>query len=121
MKTVIVHYSWTSLYVVIAFILALVVSLILSKYCKRFIKSKLRIIPLLIGTSFLLIAGIGKLGWSAIAWSSDDPAAKLDDNIFYLLSYIGSFFLFLDISSTFFQNDDGTCQKNMSKRSPGEK
>ena len=121
MKTVIVHYSWTFLYVGVTFILALISSLILSKYYKRFIASKLRVIPLIIGTLFLLTAGIGKLGWGDLAWSSDDPAAKLDGNIFYLLSYIGGFLLLLDISLTFFQNDDGTCQKNMSKRSPGEK
>jgi len=107
MREVIFHYFRIFVYVGLSFFIALTTSYIFNKQYKRFITSKFKIVLLVLGTSFLLVAGIGKLGWhSEITTWTGSQAEKWNDNIFCILSYLGSFFVFLDICLSFFQDKD---------------
>jgi hypothetical protein len=67
-----------------------------SKYPKL-INKHIRAVYLIVGTSFLLVAGIGKLGWSIQTWDGNAPAESLNEWIFLILSHIGTFLLFIDL------------------------
>lgn len=114
MKNVISHYSWTLLYAVIVFFLAFIVSFVIRIYYKRFITRKLRIILLALGTLCLLVAGIGKLGWHSgiTTWDGGSTAENLNEIVFWVLSIMGSFCIFLDLSLSLTKNDDMMSKKN---------
>jgi hypothetical protein len=52
------------------------------------------------GTAILLVAGIGKLGWSIQTVGGTTPAEKLNEYIFWVLSCVGTFLVFVDIFLT---------------------
>jgi hypothetical protein len=49
-----------------------------------------------IGTGFLLVAGIGRLGWAIQTLGGESPAEILDRRLSVALSHIGTFALALD-------------------------
>jgi hypothetical protein len=94
---VIFHYFYIFIGVAINFIIAILfVCLSRSKFPKL-INKHARLVYLIIGTGFLLVAGIGKLGWSIQTYSGNTPAENLNERIFLFLSHIGTFFLFIDL------------------------
>ncbi len=67
----------------------------------RFLSRRNRLLFLIVGTGLLLVAGIGKLGWSIQTWDGETSAEKLNDCIFWIASYIGTFFLFTQLNYQF--------------------
>ena len=74
--------------------------MLLLKCYPKILDGKFRLILLLIGAALLLIAGIGKLGWHSgiTTYDGDSSSEKLNDAIFVILSYLGTFCIFLDLS-----------------------
>ena len=106
MGKVIFHYLKTSLYVGINLVIAYIVARNLLKCYPRILDGKFRLILLLIGTALLLIAGIGKLGWHSgiTTYDGDSSPEKLNNVIFLMLSHLGAFCIFLNLSLTLSEN-----------------
>ena len=97
MRIVICHYIKTFIHVAVNFSLAWVLVYFLkTKYPKLLTKRK-RITFLIAGTGFLLVAGIGKLGWPIQTYNGDSLAEDINSWIFLILSHIGTFLLFIDL------------------------
>ena len=98
--TVIFHYFYTFVSVAVNFIVALLfVCFSRSKYPKL-INKHIRLVYLIVGSGFLLVASIGKLGWSIQTYGGNTPAERLNEWIFLFLSRIGTFLLFIDLIYT---------------------
>jgi TRAP-type C4-dicarboxylate transport system permease small subunit len=67
-----------------------------SKWAESIVKNR-QVILVCLGTAFLLVAGIGKLGWSIQTYDGTTPAENLNEYIFLVLSHIGTFLIFVDI------------------------
>ena len=106
MEKVSFHYLKTSLYVGINFVVAYIVARLLLKCYPRILEGKFRLILLLVGAALLLIAGIGKLGWHSgiTTYDGDSNPEKLNDVFFVILSYLGTFCIFLDLSLALSEN-----------------
>jgi hypothetical protein len=100
------HYLKTSLYVGINLVVAYIVARLLLKYYSRIFDGKFKLILLLVGTALLLIAGIGKLGLHSgiITWGGESGPEKFNDAIFLILSHLGTFCIFLDLSLALSEN-----------------
>ncbi len=100
------HYLKTSLYVGINFVVAYIVARLLLKCYPRIFDGKFKLIILLIGTALLLIAGIGKLGLHSgiVTWTGETMPEKFNNTIFFILSHLGTFCIFLDLSLTLSEN-----------------
>ena len=88
---------------------AKVIGFIGSNFCLAlavswFLRSKLAFEPsarvhalvILAGTAFLLVAGLGKLGWTLQTWDGNTPPEQLNDLLFRIFSYLGMFFVFFE-------------------------
>ena len=106
MGKVIFHYLKTSLHVGTNLVIAYIVAMILFKCYPRILDGKFRLILLLIGAALLLIAGIGKLGWHSgiTTYHGGSSPEKLNDAFFIILSGLGTFCIFLDLSLTLSEN-----------------
>ena len=96
MRTIIFNYLSTALFVVSVAILAWVVGQFLRRGCPKLALARIRPFLFLCGTGALLVAGIGRLGWDIQTIDGHSPAEKLDQNIFLVLSLLGTFFIFLE-------------------------
>jgi len=94
MRTVVFHYFKTALHVGINFTLAFAFALLLKHKCTKFITEKNLSMLLIVSSACLLIAGIGKLGWSIQTLGGNTPAENLNQTIFLCLSHFGTFLLF---------------------------
>lgn len=106
MKKVSFHYLKISLQVGINLVVVYIVARLLLKCYPKILDGKFRSILLLIGAALLLIAGIGKLGWHSgiTTYDGDSSSEKLNNAIFVILSYLGTFCIFLDLSLTLSEN-----------------
>lgn len=99
--TVIFHYFYTFIFVAVNFIFALLFVRFSRSKCPKLINKHIRLVYLIVGAGFLLVASIGKSGWSIQTWSGDTPPERLNEWIFIILSHIGTFLLFIDLNYTY--------------------
>jgi len=106
MGKVIFHYLTTSLYVGINLVIVYIVVKFLLKCYPKILGGKFRLILLLFGTALLLIAGIGKLGWHSgiTTYDGNSNPEKFNNVIFLILSHLGAFCIFLDLSLALSEN-----------------
>ena len=91
---VVLHWFHYALYILLDFALAYRVACFLkSKYPKLFTKKFLAIL-LIASSAILLVAGIGRLGWSIQTIAGKTAPEIVNNVIFLCLSYIGGFLLF---------------------------
>lgn len=96
MRGVVSNYLMTGLYVFIEFACAwAAVTFVLVKY-RIWLADKTRLVFFLLGTGLLVVAGIGRLGWSIQTIGDRSATEKLDQTIFLALSFFGTFLLLLD-------------------------
>lgn len=107
--TVIFHYFYTFVGVAVNFIFALLFVCFSRSKCPKLINKHIRLVYLIVGSGFLLVASIGKLGWSIQTFGGNTPAEKLNEGIFLFLSHIGTFLLFIDLGCMYLS------QKNIFK------
>jgi len=100
LTTVIFHYFYTFIFVAANFICALLFVRFSRSKCSKLINEHIRLVYLIVGAGFLLVASIGKLGWSIQTWDGNTPAESLNEWIFIILSHIGTFLLFIDLNYT---------------------
>jgi len=100
LTTVIFHYFYTFICVAVNFIFALLFVHLSRLKCPKLINKDIRLIYLIVGACFLLVASIGKLGWSIQTIGGNTPAERLNEWICIILSHIGTFFLFIDLNYT---------------------
>ncbi|MBN1795812.1 MAG: hypothetical protein JW804_03995 [Sedimentisphaerales bacterium] len=60
---------------------------------------------LVLGTCLILIAGIGKLGWSIQTIGGNSIFEKLNNGLFWCLSHLGTFLIFLSIFISLVKNE----------------
>jgi len=99
LSTVIFHYFGVLIQVAVNFIVALLYVRWLRSRCPKLINKHMRLVYLLIAAGFLLVASIGKLGWSVQTYNGHTDAERLNECIFIILSHIGTWFLFVDLNS----------------------
>ena len=112
LRTVIQHYINTFVGVAINILFAFGLAWLLKYKCaNRFVRldrskwaksvvEKRQVILVCLGSALLLVAGIGKLGWSIQTYGGTTPAENLNERIFLVLSHLGTFLIFVDISLT---------------------
>jgi hypothetical protein len=98
MIEVLFHYAKTAIFVLVSAGLAFLSAWILMLKIPQTNTATIRTTLLLLGTSFLLVAGVGKLGWSIQTFGGDTIAENWNEGVFLFLSYGGTFLLFLDIA-----------------------
>jgi hypothetical protein len=98
LTTVIFHYFYAFILVAATSICALLFIRFSRSKCPKLINKHIRLIYLIVGTGFLLVAGIGKLGWSIQTFGGNTPAERLNEWIFLFLSLFGTFLLFIDLN-----------------------
>ena len=91
---VVLHWFHYALYIALDFALAFRVACLLKSNCPKLLTEKFLAILLIVSSGFLLLAGIGRVGWSIQTWGSKTPPENLDRMFFLCLSYIGGFLLF---------------------------
>ncbi len=94
MNPVVSNYLWTGVYVLIDFACAWVVAFLLVRF-RLFVSDTARLGVFLLGTGILLIAGIGRLGWSIQTIGGATENETLDQLIFFYSSLFGTFVLLL--------------------------
>ena len=97
MSKVIFHYFITAVSVVGNIACAWVVHSLIRKRFRKLIVDRNLVALLIISAGFLLLAGIGKLGWSIQTYGGETSLEKLNNCLFLILSHIGTFLLFLHI------------------------
>lgn len=101
MLVVAMNYVKVTGFVVFEIILTWVlVSKVFMPYFPRLTTDKAKCILFLAGTTMLLVAGIGRLGWDIQTWDGNTAREKLDFYVFMLLSLGGTFLLLLDFFIT---------------------
>lgn len=103
MNIVIQHYLIASLTVVINFTIASVVAWLVEWKAPHIWILRNKFIIIIIGTMIFLIAAIGKLGWSIQTWNGNTSPEQLNNQLFWILSHLGSFLIFFEIMSRYFR------------------
>ena len=103
MNVVLQHYLIASLTVVINFSIASVVAWLMEWKDPHIGILRNKFIIIIIGTIILLIAAIGKLGWSIQTWNGNTSIEQLNNQIFWILSHLGSFLIFFEIMLGYFR------------------
>lgn len=110
-RSVIQNYIVTFVYVIISMLIAFGFAWSLNKYANKlgwlgrfkwakFIIKNRQVVLMCLSSVFLLVAGIGGLGWAIQTYDGTTPAEKLNKYIFLVLSYVGTFLMFVDIFLT---------------------
>jgi len=98
MGRVIKNYLWTVLVVTLAISAAFVAGRFITQEFLPTVVGRWRQIAFMAGTGMLLVAGIGRLGWSIQTYKGQSPAEKADRLIFWILSVGGTHLLVLDFA-----------------------
>lgn len=98
---VFLHYFYYLLYIVIDFFVALGFARLLKSKCPKLLTEKNLAILLIVSSGILLLAGIGKVGWSIQTFSGTTQPENVNNYIFQGLSFFGGFLLFTYLSLTF--------------------
>lgn len=93
MNEVVRNYAKTALFVAINISAAWVLATVLGSGISRWV----HLVLLGTATGLLLVAGIGGLGWSIQTIGGSSVPERLNQRIFYCLSYLGTFLLILEI------------------------
>ena len=104
MNAVLQHYLIVALSIIINFGLASGIAWIITVKVPNIAKGKFRIIVTIVGTIILLIAAIGRLGQTT--WNGNTDAEHLDNILFWILSYLGSFLIFFEIMCGLFRRSN---------------
>ena len=91
MKQTLLNYAQALGLVVALGVLAAVLARISALKAPILCTEQARMIEFLLASAFLLVAGIGRLGWSGQTWGGVTPAERMDQGIFLALSLIGTF------------------------------
>ncbi len=106
MYAVILNYTLVFIAVSIALLLSVIVARFLVHRFPKTSTPKVRLLFFLIGCGALLIAAIGRLGWSIQTMSGESLAEKIDIAVFTFLSISGTFLLIVDYCIGFFKTTD---------------
>ncbi len=91
------RYLTVFVYVFICFGAAFIVGQFSQKW-PRMQRPMFRAILLIVGASLLLVAGVGKLGWEIQTIDGTSKPEMLNNSIFNMLSYAGTFCIFFDLA-----------------------
>ena len=97
MPKVLLHYLKTFGYVILNLMMAASTVHVLKVYLSCSLTQEFQGWLIIIGTTFLLVAGVGRLGWPIRSWGGETPREKLDEILFYSFSHVGAFLLFFDL------------------------
>lgn len=97
MGKIIFHYFIAAISVAVNLFCAWGVAQIIGNKCPKLKSNKHLSSLLIVSTVVLLIAGIGKLGWSIQTWDGESMPEHLNDVLFWAFSHIGTFLLFIHI------------------------
>ena len=89
-------YAMALVHITCNFFVALGFIFILRRFTAIRFPRKPQRLATLIGTIVLLTAGIGKLGWEIQSYSGANPPELLNDNLFFFLSHLGMFLIFIE-------------------------
>lgn len=103
MKEVILNYLKTFGFIAIVFPPAFLTASFLKAKCSFLLTPKIHSIITLIGTVLLILAGLGKLGWSIQTASEQSQPEQLENAIFWVLTCSGMFIIFIEWSLNFFK------------------
>ena len=112
MKQVALNYVKSAGWVVAVFILAMLAARLASRKAQRLCRGRLRVVTFLLGSGFLFVAGIGRLGWQIQTWTSASQVETFDQNVFLTLSLLGTFLVAFEyLAGRFAENDknDSAC------------
>ena len=98
LTTVIFRYFYIFIQVAVNFIFAFLFVRFSRSKCPKLINKHIRLVYLIVGAGFLLVASVGKSGWSIQTYGGNTPAERLNEWIFIILSHIGTFLLFIDLN-----------------------
>lgn len=93
---VIGNYLLAAIYVVLDFALAWAAAWVATRKAPNLASSRYRTVAFVFGSALLLIAGIGRLGWSIQSLGGVSPPEALDRSIFLGLSLVGTFLLVME-------------------------
>lgn len=94
MNQVLLHYLKTFGYVLLNLMMAASAVHLLKVYLSCTIIQEFQGWLIILGTTSLLVAGIGRLSWSIQSWSGETTPEKLNNVLFYSFSHVGAFLLF---------------------------
>ena len=95
---VVANYLLSALYVAMTFALAWLLAWLAMRNFPVLAGARARLIAFLLGSGFLLVAGIGRLGWSLQTYGGNTPPELLDQIIFWFLSFVGTLLLIYDFA-----------------------
>jgi O-antigen/teichoic acid export membrane protein len=98
MDRVIKNYLWSTLVVTMAIGAGFVAGWFITREFSPAAVGRWRQTAFMGGTGMLLVAGIGRLGWSIQTYKSQSPAEKIDRVIFWILSVGGTHLLVFDFA-----------------------
>lgn len=107
LETVILYYLRILVLVASNFGLAWLIVYLSKSKCPKLLSERNRLICVIIGTGLLLLAGIGKLGWSIQSYDDKTTAEKLNDWIFWIVSYAGTLLIFIKLNYGLVQKTSG--------------
>jgi|SRR3990172_10357439 len=94
MNAVVSNYLWSGVYVLLDFVCAWAVAFLLVRF-RLCVSDTSRLVVFLLGTGILLVAAIGRLGWSIQTIGGATAQETLDQSIFFYSSLLGTFLLVL--------------------------
>ncbi len=97
MGQVIINYLLTALYVLLSFSLSWLLAYVAIRKFPKFVE-RTHDVAFLLGTGLLLVAGIGRLGWSIQTLDGTTSAEALDQDIFWVLSVFGTVLLVFEFA-----------------------
>lgn len=103
MGRVVLNYLFTAMYVLLSFTAAAVLAWIARRKLPRLSNEVVLAAANLCGTGFLLVAGIGRLGWSIQTYDGTTPPEVLDARIFWSLSVLGTVLLVYEFAARKFR------------------
>lgn len=99
---VISHYFGAFIFVFILFLISLLVVCLLRTKWPKLLTEKYKTLSVIIGVGLLLVATIGRLGWSIQTFDGNTLGEKLNIWIFWIISCLGTFLLFVDTNDRLF-------------------
>ncbi len=99
MAQVIYNYVKTFIYVLVDFGLAWFVAETIARRCPAFTRDRFPKTAFVLGSLFLFVAGIGRLGWPIQTIKGISSPEVVDGWIFWSLSLSGTFLILLDFFS----------------------
>ena len=98
MTEVVARYIWTGLAVTMLLAVGMLLGRLVVLKFPRLAGQSIRSSAFLIGTGMLLVAGIGRLGWSIQSFDGNSGPENLDVTIFWCLSVLGTVLLVFDFA-----------------------